>query len=139
MATKADEKKKKELIQKMQKARGYMLGPWLYLTEKDMGFMEAYNNLYERGLTEGKALPAKFREFIAIGILAYRGLDDAVYQHCKRALRLGASKRELLEALESAMIPGGTPTMALGLRALARIEEEEKTEKKKAARLRNPA
>jgi alkylhydroperoxidase/carboxymuconolactone decarboxylase family protein YurZ len=139
MAGKADEKRKKELIQKMQKARGYMLGPWLYLTEKDAGFMEAYNNLYERGLTEGKALPAKFREFIAIGILAYRGLDDAVYQHCKRALRLGASKRELLEALESAMIPGGTPTMALGLQALARIEEEEKKEKRKTARLRNPA
>jgi hypothetical protein len=71
MAGKADEKKKKELIKKMQKARGYMLGPWLYLTEKDVGFMEAYNNLYERGLTDGKALPAKIREFIAIGILAY--------------------------------------------------------------------
>jgi len=126
MAGKADQKKKKELIRKMQKARGYMLGPWLYLTEKDVGFMEAYNNLYERGLTDGKALPAKIREFIAIGILAYRGLEDAVYHHCKRALRLGATKRELLEAIESAMIPGGTPTLALGLRALVRIEEEEK-------------
>lgn len=126
MAGKADPKKKKELIRKMQKARGYMLGPWLYLAEKDVGFMEAYNNLYERGLTDGKALPAKIREFIAIGILAYRGLEDAVYEHGKRALRLGASKRELLEAIETAMIPGGGPTLALGLRALARIEEEEK-------------
>ena len=126
MAGKADPKKKKELIRKMQKARGYMLGPWLYLAEKDVGFMEAYNNLYERGLTNGKALPAKIREFIAIGILAYRGLEDAVYEHGKRALRLGASKRELLEAIETAMIPGGGPTLALGLRALARIEEEEK-------------
>ena len=126
MAGKADQKKKKELIRKMQKARGYMLGPWLYLTEKDMGFMEAYNNLYERGLTDGKALPGKIREFIAIGILAYRGLEDAVYHHCQRALRLGATRRELLEAIESAMIPGGGPTLALGLRALARIEEEEK-------------
>ncbi len=138
MAAKANEKKKKELIKKMQKARGYMLGPWVYLTEKDVDFMEAYNNLYERGLTDGKVLPAKVREFVAIGILAYRGLEDAVYQHCKRALRLGATKRELLEAIESAMIPGGTPTLALGLRALTRIEEEEKKEKKKTPGLKTP-
>jgi len=128
MAGKADEKKKKALIDKMQKARGYMLPPWVYLTEKDPDFMEAYNTLYERGLTDGKALPAKVREFIAIGILAYRGLEDAVYLHCRRALRLGASPQELLEAVESAMVPGGGPTLAIGLRALVRIEEEEKKE-----------
>ena len=70
------------------------------------------------------------REFIAIGILAYRGLEEAVYHHSKQALRLGATKQELLEAMETAMIPGGTPTLALGLRALSRIEEEEKAGKK---------
>jgi len=131
MAEKPGENKKKALLQKMQKARGYMLPPWVYLTEKDPGFMEAYNNLYELALTDGKALPAKVREFIAIGILAYRGLEDAVYTHCKRALRLGATQREILEAIESAMVPGGGPTLAVGLRALAKIEEEKKAEKSK--------
>jgi alkylhydroperoxidase/carboxymuconolactone decarboxylase family protein YurZ len=126
MADEKADKRKKDLIEAMQKERGYMLAPWIYLTEKDVDFMEAYNNLYNRGLTDGKALPAKVREFIAIGILAYRGLEDAVFNHCKRALRFGATKQELLEAVETAMIPGGTPTLALGLRALARIEEEEK-------------
>lgn len=126
MADEKADKRKKDLIEAMQKERGYMLAPWIYLTEKDVDFMEAYNNLYNRGLTDGKALPAKVREFIAIGILAYRGLEDAVFNHCKRALRIGATKQELLEAVETAMIPGGTPTLALGLRALARIEEEEK-------------
>jgi alkylhydroperoxidase/carboxymuconolactone decarboxylase family protein YurZ len=129
MAEKPGEKKRKALLQKMQKSRGYMLPPWVYLSEKDPDFMEAYNNLYERALTDGKALPAKIREFIAIGILAYRGLEDAVYLHCKRALRLGATQQEILEAIESAMVPGGGPTLAVGLRALAKIEEEEKAGK----------
>lgn len=124
------EKRKKDLQEAMQKERGYLQAPWRYLTEHDIDFMEAYNNLYNRGLTDGKALPAKVREFIAMGILAYRGLEDAVYLHAKRALRLGASKQELLEAIETAMIPGGAPTLALGLRALAKIEEEEKAGRK---------
>ena len=130
MAGKTPSKKKNDLLKKMQKARGYMLPPWVYLAENDMGFTEAYNDLYERGLTDGKALPARIREFVAIGILAFRGQEDAVYTHCKRALRLGASKRELLEAIESAMVPGGGPTLAVGLRALARIDQEEKAGKK---------
>lgn len=122
-------KKKQDLLKAMEKERGYMLGPWKFLAEQDVDFMEAYNNLYNRGLTDGKALPARMRELIAIGILAYRGQEEAVYLHGKRALKLGASKRELLEAVETAMIPGGGPTLAVGLRALARIEEEGKNPK----------
>ncbi len=122
-------KKKQDLLKVMEKERGYMLGPWKFLAEQDVDFMEAYNNLYNRGLTDGKALPARMRELIAIGILAYRGQEEAVYLHGKRALKLGASKRELLEAVETAMIPGGGPTLAVGLRALARIEEEGKNPK----------
>jgi len=40
--------------------------------------------LYRRGLEDGKALPAKYRELVCIGVLAYRGLDDAVVSHIKR-------------------------------------------------------
>jgi alkylhydroperoxidase/carboxymuconolactone decarboxylase family protein YurZ len=57
--------------------------------------------------------------------LAFRGRESGVYEHCKRALRLGATKQELLEAIETSIIPGGTPTFGAGLRALMRIEEEE--------------
>ena len=114
------------LTEKMKKERGYMYPQWAFLTEKDIDFMEAYNNLYNIGLTDGKALPAKTRELIAIALLAYRGLENSVYEHCKRALRLGTTKQELLEAMETSIIPGGAPTLSVGLRALIRIEEEEK-------------
>lgn len=122
----AKRSRKEELLKKMEKERGYMLPSWLFLADKDPDFLEAYNNVYNKALTDGKSLPAKTREFIAIALLAYRGRTEAVYEHAKRALRLGATKRELVETLETALLPGGAPTLATGLQALMRIEEEEK-------------
>ncbi len=71
----------------------------------------------------------KTRELVAIAILAFRGLEGGVYEHMKRALRHGATKQELLEAIETSIIPGGAPTFATGLQALMRIEEDEKKAK----------
>jgi AhpD family alkylhydroperoxidase len=118
--------KKQKLIRKMKKQRGYMPSEWVYMVDKDVDFMEVYNNLYENGLTDGKALATKTRELIAIAILAFRGQENAVYLHAKRALRHGATKQELLEAIETTIIQGGVPTFGVGLSALMRIEEEEK-------------
>ena len=125
MADENKQNKKQKLIKKMKKQRGYMPSTWVYMVDKDVDFMEVYNNLYESGLTDGKALATKTRELIAIAILAFRGQGEAVYLHAKRALRLGATKQELLEAFETMMIPGGVPTFGMGLAALLRIEEEE--------------
>ena len=126
MTDKKTEKRIEDLKQRMRQERGSSSKNWDYAAEKDVDFQEAYNNLYELGLTAGKALPIKTRELIAIGILAFRGIEGAVYEHMKRALRHGATKQELLEAIETAIIPGGAPTFALGLKALMRIEDEEK-------------
>ena len=126
MADDESGKKKQNLLEDIEKERGRLPEQWAYIAEKDTEFMEAYNRLYNLGLTDGKALPAKTRELIVIGILAFRGRGDGVYQHCKRALRLGATKQELLEAIETSIVPGGAPTFGEGLRALMRIEKEEK-------------
>lgn len=129
MADSQTEKKKQAIIEAMSKERGYMPPAWAYMAEKDVDFIEAYNTLYERGLTAGKALPIKTRELVAMAILAYRGLTDAVYEHGKRALRHGATKEELLEAMETTIVPGGAPTFGTGLKALMMIEEDEKKKK----------
>lgn len=126
MADEKKQEKKQKLIKKMEKERGYVYPTWLYMVDKDVDFMEAYDNLYERVLTDGKALPAKTRELIAIALLAFRGQENAVYLHIKRALRLGATKQEIIEAIETTVIPGGAITFQLGVSALMRIEEEEK-------------
>ena len=90
MAEKEKNNRIEALLEKMEKERGYVLPPLEYAVRQDVAFMEAYNHLYNRVLMDGEALPAKTREFIAIALLAYRGQDHAVYEHAKRAMRLGA-------------------------------------------------
>jgi alkylhydroperoxidase/carboxymuconolactone decarboxylase family protein YurZ len=66
---------------------------------------------------------AKVREFVAIALLAFRGADTAgLVAHMKRALRLGATRGELFEILETCLIPGGAPTFHRGLSALLEVE-----------------
>ena len=64
---------------------------------------------------EGKALAIKYREMVIIGILAFRGASqEGMLAHMRRAIQHGATKRELLEAIESAAVPGGGPTLPQG-------------------------
>ena len=118
--------KKQKLIRKMKKERGYLPPAWTYMVEHDIDFMEAYDIMYELALTDGKALPAKYREFIAIGILAFRGQDNAVYLHIKRALKLGATRQEVLDAIKTTIVPGGVPAFGVALAAFMKVEEEGK-------------
>jgi AhpD family alkylhydroperoxidase len=113
----SDELKQKAeaLIERMKKDRGYIYPEWEFAARSDPDFVEAYNNLYRAALNDGQALSAKTRELIAIGILAYRGEVNAVTAHVLRAMRLGASKQEILEAVETSIIPGGAPTFFNGL------------------------
>jgi alkylhydroperoxidase/carboxymuconolactone decarboxylase family protein YurZ len=121
------QQRKAALLEQMAKERGYMHPSFLYLAEKDLDFLAAYNALYRCALNEGKELPVKTREFIAMAILAYRGLADGVFEHAKRAMQHGATVQELMEAFETMVIPGGAPTFATGLAALMRIEASNAT------------
>ncbi len=116
MSDQAD--KAEALIEKMKKDRGYIYPEWEFAARNDPDFVEAYNDLYRAALNDGRALDAKTRELIALGILAYRGEAEAVVAHIRRAIRLGASQQEILEAVETAIIPGGAPTFFVGLRGI---------------------
>jgi AhpD family alkylhydroperoxidase len=126
MAAARGKSRSEDLKQAIRKKRGYVSPAWEYAADKDVDFQEAYENLYQRALGAGKALPVKTRELIAIGILAYRGAEEAVYKHMQRALRNGATAQELYEAIETTIVPGGAPAYSVGLRALMRLEGADK-------------
>jgi alkylhydroperoxidase/carboxymuconolactone decarboxylase family protein YurZ len=110
------------LIARMKQARGYIYPEWEFAAREDPEFVEAYNRIYELGLGEGRHVSAKVREFVAIALLAYRGSEkSALLAHMHRAMRLGASREELFEVLESCMVPGGAPTFHRGLSALLEL------------------
>jgi alkylhydroperoxidase/carboxymuconolactone decarboxylase family protein YurZ len=111
------------LIARMKKARGYIYPEWEYAARRDPDFVEAYNRIYELGLGDGQHVSAKVREFIAIALLAFRGSEKAaLVAHMERAIRLGATREELFEVLETCMVPGGAPTFHRGLSALLDIK-----------------
>ena len=111
------------LLARMKEARGYIYPEWEFAARQDPEFVDAYNRIYELGLGEGRHVSAKVREFVAIALLAFRGAEPAaLVAHMKRAIRLGATREELLEVLETCMVPGGAPTFHRGLRALLELD-----------------
>ncbi|MBI4596085.1 MAG: carboxymuconolactone decarboxylase family protein [Candidatus Tectomicrobia bacterium] len=118
------EEKAERLINEMKQARGYIYPAWEYLARQDPDFAELFQQFYEPCFGDGKSLPAKYREFGPIALLAYKGNVEAVVQHMKRALRLGATKVELLDAVLTLLMPGGAPTLHAGLIVLMQLEKE---------------
>jgi alkylhydroperoxidase/carboxymuconolactone decarboxylase family protein YurZ len=60
---------------------------------------------------------------VIIGILAYRGGNlDGILAHMRRAIQYGATKRELLKAIQSAAVAGGGPAFSAGCRALMQLD-----------------
>ena len=67
------------------------------------------------------ALPRKTKELIMVGITCALRAPRGVRIHSERALTLGASPKEVLEAMEVAAIPGGMPGLWLGVETLQEI------------------
>jgi alkylhydroperoxidase/carboxymuconolactone decarboxylase family protein YurZ len=64
------------------------------------------------------------REMAMLLILAFQGRREEVYIHTKKALKLGATMEQLLEAFEVGFTGGGSGVVFEGLHALRRIHEE---------------
>lgn len=71
------------------------------------------------------ALPRKTKELIMVGITCALNRPRGVRLHAERALKLGATPREVLEAVEVAAIPGGMPGLWLGAETLQAILEDQ--------------
>jgi alkylhydroperoxidase/carboxymuconolactone decarboxylase family protein YurZ len=97
---------------------------WDWVEREDPEYVKARGPLSELSIGEGRELSIKYREMVIIGILAYRGRKASVMAHMRRAIMHGATKRELLEAIQSAAVPGGGPTFSVGVQALMQLDSE---------------
>jgi alkylhydroperoxidase/carboxymuconolactone decarboxylase family protein YurZ len=97
---------------------------WEWVAREDPEYVRARQPLSELSIGEGKELSVKYREMVIIGILAFRGRKEGVIAHMRRAIDHGATKRELLEAVQSAAVPGGGPTFSTGAQALMQLDQE---------------
>ena len=101
---------------------GYAWTDWL--AREDPEWSSARLSVSAMSFGEGRELSVKYREMVAIGVLCFRGQHDGVVAHMRRAIEHGATKRALLEAIQSAAVPGGGPALSTGVKALMQLEKE---------------
>jgi 4-carboxymuconolactone decarboxylase len=88
----------------------------------DPEYFQKLKGLYVDG-TFGRegALARKTKELIMIGICCALVRPRGIRVHSERALTLGATPKEVLEAMEIAAIPGGMPGLWAGVETLQDI------------------
>ena len=113
-----------EAAEALAKQRGYHIDVYDWLAEKDPAFeklrLEYVSHLYT---PDNATLPVKYRELIVGIVLAFRGLPSTK-MHLRRAMQEGATMQEMIEAFETASLPGGLPLMSFGLKQLMELEAE---------------
>jgi alkylhydroperoxidase/carboxymuconolactone decarboxylase family protein YurZ len=73
-----------------------------------------------------------------IGILASKGEYPALELHIKRALDLGDTPFEILQALEATMFYSGAPSLIYGIETLEKVLQEMKRINPKTKVMSNP-
>ena len=119
--------KAQQMIQVLRKNFGGKIFPeFERCAEYDPEFFEWFNQIRPNCFLDGKMLPAKYRALIHLCLLAYRGEIDGVKERIRMAIGLGATKLEIVEALQTAMVAGGVPTLMNGMAGLVRYEDSQK-------------
>ncbi len=116
---------RREAIVRRGEARRGFQPYWLrFMADVDLDFLEAYERIYELTAVREGHLPAKFRELIVVAAVAIGGYDSGLKDHVRRALRLGATKEEIVEVLQSAYFHTGALTLVHGMIALIDVLKE---------------
>lgn len=84
--------------------------------------MQGFADLHGASTKDG-ALGAKTKELIALGIAIASLCDDCIAFHVQGALKAGASRDEVLEAIGVAVFMGGGPATMYATHALEALEE----------------
>ena len=129
--------RREAIVRRGERRRGFV-PYWLrVMADVDVDFLEAYERIYELTAVRRGKLPPKFREMIVVAAVSIGGYGPGIKDHIRRALRLGATKEELVEVLQSAYFHTGALTLVHGMVALIDVlKEMEASPGKKAPRAR---
>ena len=95
-----DVKKIEEIIKNRKVAHGYLM--------KNSEVYKNFTNLEEKAFSDGE-LKKKFKELIALGISIVINCESCMEWHVHEAIKSGATKKEILEAIEVGIEMGGGP------------------------------
>ena len=122
--------RREAIVRRGERRRGFV-PYWLrVMGDVDVDFLEAYERIYELTAVRRGTLPPKFREMIVIAAVSIGGYGPGIKDHIRRAFRLGATKEEIVEVLQSAYFHTGALTLVHGMIALIDVLKEMEEEKK---------
>ncbi|MFP6636700.1 MAG: carboxymuconolactone decarboxylase family protein [Dehalococcoidia bacterium] len=103
-----------------EQTRGYTLEMHRIMAETDREWATKYNDFIEATYTGQRLLDRKTKELLQIVVEAALRADVGQIQaHVKVALEVGATPREILEALQAVIAPMGALAFRRGLQAWA--------------------
>ena len=112
------EDEKQAFVDKMYRDRGYILDFHKVMAAEDFDFLKAYDQLIQAGYTKQRTLDAKTKEIIyAVILTSVKASVDHIKSHIKLALDYGATKKEVLEALEICIPAASVPAFMIGFEA----------------------
>ena len=79
--------------------------------------MKAFGELHKAGVAT-RALDNKTKELIALAISVVMRCDDCIIHHIHDALEAGATREEITDALGTAILMGGGPSMLYAAHAI---------------------
>jgi AhpD family alkylhydroperoxidase len=84
--------------------------------------MRAFSNLHRAAASDG-VLDAKTKELIALAIAVNVRCDGCIAFHVHDALKAGATREEIMEALGVAILMGGGPSMMYAVEAVQAVDQ----------------
>ena len=109
-------------MESMDEVRDELRQPALDLRELIPEVMKGYAELSRAAMSDG-ALPASFKELVAIAIAVTRECDGCIVAHARGAARHGATREQVAEAIGVAIMMNGGPGTVWGPRALRSYDE----------------
>ena len=107
-------------LENAQRERGYSLEMHRILAEADLEWVKKYNAFIDATYTGQRLLDRKTKELLQVVVeAALRADQDQIQAHIKVALREGATPEEILEALQTVIMPMGGLAFRRGVQAWA--------------------
>jgi len=93
------------------------------IKDLDPELIELIHNM-DNVIVEDGALDKKTKRLIALACVCIRSCEDCVYPQAKVAKNYGATKEEILEAVNVAVLTGGVPSWSIAKKGIAQLFEE---------------
>jgi AhpD family alkylhydroperoxidase len=114
-----------KLVKELQAHMGFVLPFEATLAEEDPEFLAVFSQMKKILMEREGALPRKTKALIHIALSAARRATG-IKSHISRAMRLGATKQEILEAMELSTFTFGAPAIKYGVESLIAVLQEQK-------------